>query len=70
MLFMVGQLSHNEWQNPSVCNPDANILENQFTFHNSVWFVFASLMHQGIYASIRVMVGKRKFSNQTNKISF
>lgn len=36
-----------EWYNPNPCNPDSDVVENQFTLLNSLWFNIGSLMQQG-----------------------
>ncbi|KAG1653676.1 Glutamate receptor ionotropic, kainate 2 [Nymphon striatum] len=36
-----------EWQCPHPCNQNSEILENQFTLMNSLWFIVGSLMQQG-----------------------
>lgn len=38
-----------EWYNPHPCNPDSDVVENNFTLINSVWFGVGALMQQGIY---------------------
>ena len=45
-------LSHHrftpyEWYNPNPCNPDSDVVENQFSLLNSLWFNIGSLMQQG-----------------------
>lgn len=37
-----------EWYNPHPCNPDSDVVENNFTLINSVWFGVGALMQQGI----------------------
>lgn len=36
-----------EWYNPHPCNPDSDVVENNFTLINSVWFGVGALMQQG-----------------------
>ncbi|KAK1786114.1 hypothetical protein P4O66_017842, partial [Electrophorus voltai] len=36
-----------EWYNPHPCNPDSDIVENNFTLINSMWFGVGALMQQG-----------------------
>jgi len=36
-----------EWTNPHPCRQQPDILENQFTVLNSMWFTIGSLMQQG-----------------------
>jgi len=60
MLFIVARFSPYEWHNPHPCNPNSNLLENQFTMVNCIWYTLASLMHQGTEiapraASVRVI---------------
>ncbi|XP_071115475.1 glutamate receptor ionotropic, kainate 2-like isoform X1 [Haliotis cracherodii] len=47
MLFVIARFSPYEWCNPHPCNPDADVVENQFTILNSLWFTIGSLMQQG-----------------------
>lgn len=37
-----------EWYNPHPCNPDSDVVENNFTLINSVWFGVGALMQQGL----------------------
>ncbi|KAG1653685.1 Glutamate receptor ionotropic, kainate 2 [Nymphon striatum] len=46
-LFLVARFSPYEWQCPHPCNQNSEILENQFTLMNSLWFIVGSLMQQG-----------------------
>lgn len=41
-----------EWYNPHPCNPDSDVVENNFTLINSVWFGVGALMQQGILTAI------------------
>lgn len=41
------RFSPYEWDNPHPCNNDPDVLENQFTLLNSLWFTIGSLMQQG-----------------------
>ncbi|XP_048840419.1 glutamate receptor ionotropic, kainate 1 isoform X2 [Brienomyrus brachyistius] len=36
-----------EWYNPHPCNPDSDIVENNFSLLNSFWFGVGALMQQG-----------------------
>lgn len=36
-----------EWYNPHPCNPDSDVVENNFTLLNSFWFGVGALMQQG-----------------------
>ena len=47
MLFVLARFSPYEWYNPHPCNPDSDMVENQFTLLNSLWFTIGSLMQQG-----------------------
>lgn len=47
MLFIMGRLSTEEWTNPYPCIEDPKYLVNQWSIHNSFWFVIGSLMQQG-----------------------
>ncbi len=41
------RFSPYEWYNPHPCNPDSDVLENNFTLLNSFWFGIGALMRQG-----------------------
>lgn len=50
-LFMCSffyRFSPYEWYNPHPCNPDSDVVENNFTLLNSFWFGVGALMQQGI----------------------
>lgn len=47
ILFVVARFSPYEWFNPHPCNPDSDIVENQFNIFNSFWFTIASFLQQG-----------------------
>jgi len=47
LLCLLARVSPYEWDNPHPCNPDSDMVENQFTFLNSLWFTIGSLMQQG-----------------------
>ncbi len=47
--FHTRRFTPYEWQNPHPCNQDSDILENQFTMLNSLWFTIGSLMQQGTF---------------------
>ncbi|XP_076358817.1 glutamate receptor ionotropic, kainate 2-like [Tachypleus tridentatus] len=47
LLFILARLTPLEWEAPHPCDPDADVLENQFTLPNSFWFTIGSLMQQG-----------------------
>ncbi|XP_067946370.1 glutamate receptor ionotropic, kainate 2-like [Watersipora subatra] len=46
-LFCTARFSPYEWKNPHPCNPESDIVENDFTLLNSFWFTIGSLMQQG-----------------------
>lgn len=45
--FIMGRLSPAEWDNPYPCIEEPEVLENQFSFRNSVWFSIGALLQQG-----------------------
>lgn len=47
LLFFLARFSPFEWYNPHPCNRDSDLVENQFTVLNSMWFTVGSLMQQG-----------------------
>uniref|UniRef100_A0A670IJ51 Glutamate receptor n=2 Tax=Podarcis TaxID=42163 RepID=A0A670IJ51_PODMU len=49
VLFSVNyhRFSPYEWYNPHPCNPDSDVVENNFTLLNSFWFGVGALMQQG-----------------------
>ncbi|XP_033113339.1 glutamate receptor ionotropic, kainate 2-like [Anneissia japonica] len=47
MLFLVARFSPYEWYNSHPCNPECDVVENQFTFLNCMWFSFGGIMQQG-----------------------
>ncbi|CAK9800338.1 Glutamate receptor ionotropic, kainate 2 [Anthophora plagiata] len=47
VLFMIGRMCPAEWNNPYPCIEEPEVLENQFTFKNSLWFTIGSIMQQG-----------------------
>jgi len=50
-LFVLARFSPYEWYNPHPCNAQCDIVENQFTLVNSLWFCVGSLMQQGLSVS-------------------
>ena len=50
MLFVLARFTPYEWYNPHPCNQDSDVMENQFTLANSLWFTIGSLMQQGGYS--------------------
>ncbi|XP_016110710.1 glutamate receptor ionotropic, kainate 2-like [Sinocyclocheilus grahami] len=52
VLFVIARFSPYEWYNPHPCNPDSDVLENNFTLLNSFWFGVGALMRQGESVSV------------------
>ncbi|XP_055333034.1 glutamate receptor ionotropic, kainate 2-like [Paramacrobiotus metropolitanus] len=46
-IFVLARFSPYEWYNPHPCNEEGDVVENQFTICNSLWFTIGSLMQQG-----------------------
>jgi hypothetical protein len=47
MLFVLARFSPYEWKNPHPCKSESDLVHNQFTVLNSLWFTIGSLMQQG-----------------------
>uniref|UniRef100_A0A4X2MA54 Glutamate receptor n=1 Tax=Vombatus ursinus TaxID=29139 RepID=A0A4X2MA54_VOMUR len=47
VLFVIARFTPYEWYNPYPCNPDSDVVENNFTLLNSFWFGVGALMQQG-----------------------
>uniref|UniRef100_A0A8C4WVB5 Glutamate receptor n=1 Tax=Eptatretus burgeri TaxID=7764 RepID=A0A8C4WVB5_EPTBU len=47
VLFVIARFSPYEWYNPHPCNPESDVIENNFTLLNSFWFGVGALMQQG-----------------------
>ncbi|KAI5645987.1 ligand-gated ion channel domain-containing protein [Phthorimaea operculella] len=47
LMFLLGRMASEEWQNPYPCIEDPETLDNQFTLANSFWFTLGSLLTQG-----------------------
>ncbi|CAF0769509.1 unnamed protein product [Brachionus calyciflorus] len=47
LLFVLSRFSPYEWKNPYPCKKESELVENQFTLANSLWFTIGSLMKQG-----------------------
>ncbi|XP_035391342.1 glutamate receptor ionotropic, kainate 1 isoform X2 [Electrophorus electricus] len=47
VLFVIARFTPYEWYNPHPCNPASDVMENNFTLLNSLWFGVAALMRQG-----------------------
>lgn len=46
-LFAMGRLSPAEWDNPFPCIEEPEVLINQFSFKNAMWFSIGALLQQG-----------------------
>ena len=46
-LFIMGRLSPAEWDNPYPCIEEPEVLINQFSFKNAMWFTIGALLQQG-----------------------
>ncbi|CAB1424146.1 unnamed protein product [Pleuronectes platessa] len=46
LVLDVRRFSPYEWYNPHPCNPDSDVVENNFTLLNSFWFGVGALMQQ------------------------
>ncbi|XP_043469345.1 glutamate receptor ionotropic, kainate 2 isoform X3 [Leptopilina heterotoma] len=47
LLFILARFSPYEWENPHPCRSKSDVIENDFTLLNSLWFTIGSLMQQG-----------------------
>ncbi|XP_072932394.1 glutamate receptor ionotropic, kainate 2-like [Epargyreus clarus] len=47
VLYVVGRLCPEEWQNPYPCVEEPPALENQFTLANALWFNLGAVLLQG-----------------------
>lgn len=47
LLFVLGRIAPEEWQNPYPCIEEPETLDNQFTIANSFWFTLGSVLTQG-----------------------
>ncbi|CAH2982565.1 unnamed protein product [Chilo suppressalis] len=47
LLFILGRIAPEEWQNPYPCIAEPETLDNQFTLANSFWFTLGSVLTQG-----------------------
>ncbi|OWR53304.1 ionotropic glutamate receptor subunit ia [Danaus plexippus plexippus] len=47
VLYVVGRLCPEEWQNPYPCIEEPSALENQFTLANALWFNLGAVLQQG-----------------------
>ena len=41
------RFSPGQWDNPHPCSPDTDLLENDLTPANSLWFALGSFLQQG-----------------------
>lgn len=46
-LFVMGRISPEEWDNPFPCIEEPEVLINQLSFKNSMWFSVGALLQQG-----------------------
>ncbi|XP_072382959.1 glutamate receptor ionotropic, kainate 2-like [Diabrotica undecimpunctata] len=47
ILFVLGRISPNEWENPYPCIEEPEYLVNQLDLRNCIWFITGSIMQQG-----------------------
>ncbi|XP_060229529.1 glutamate receptor ionotropic, kainate 2 isoform X4 [Meriones unguiculatus] len=55
VLFVIARFSPYEWYNPHPCNPDSDVVENNFTLLNSFWFGVGALMQQAAFLTVERM---------------
>ena len=48
MMFVIARFTPYEWCNPHPCDPNTDVVENQFSVLNSLWFTIGAFMQQGI----------------------
>jgi len=46
-LFLMSRVTPYEWNSPHPCKQQPDVLENQFTITNCLWFTIGSLLQQG-----------------------
>lgn len=46
-LFIMGRMSPQEWDNPYPCIEEPEVLLNQFTLKNAIWFTVGAVLQQG-----------------------
>ncbi|KAG5684286.1 hypothetical protein PVAND_013522 [Polypedilum vanderplanki] len=46
-LFIMGRMSPSEWDNPFPCIEEPEVLLNQFTLKNAIWFSVGAVLQQG-----------------------
>ena len=44
----MARFSPYEWNNPHPCDPDNDLMENQFSISNSFWFITGTFLRQVI----------------------
>lgn len=64
-IYIVARFSPHEWQNSHSCDPDNNIIENQFSMSNSFWFTIGTLMQQD---DLNPKVNKLNFLTKNTQI--
>nr|XP_022293547.1 glutamate receptor ionotropic, kainate 2-like [Crassostrea virginica]XP_022293548.1 glutamate receptor ionotropic, kainate 2-like [Crassostrea virginica] len=47
MMFVIARFTPYEWCNPHPCDPNTDVVENQFSVLNSLWFTIGAFMQQG-----------------------
>jgi glutamate receptor, ionotropic, invertebrate len=45
--FILGRMSPKEWDNPYPCIQEPTVLQNQYTFKNSMWFTIGAILQEG-----------------------
>lgn len=58
MMFVIARFTPYEWCNPHPCDPNTDMVENQFSVLNSLWFTIGAFMQQGKQQSTDRTVGK------------
>lgn len=48
IIVSYNRFSPGQWDNPHPCSPDVDLLENDLTPANSLWFVLGSFLQQGM----------------------
>ena len=49
-LFVMARFSPYEWNNPHPCDPDNDLMENQFSISNSFWFITGTFLRQVMFS--------------------
>lgn len=55
MLFVIARFTPYEWVNPHPCNQETDVVENQFSILNSLWFSIGALMQQGNVSFLMIL---------------